>query len=564
MRKKHFGAIFLSVTLTLSTAFTTAGCEKDCDHEYNDWKVITAATCETEGEEKRICKSCGETESRTIPATGHTGNSIACLNCGKVYVTDEFLKAFIGTAEVAESTGINVEISPFTLSVTQENETGNESPVECSITEAFAYLGTNTSGEPLAYGKATGFLKSYESSESTTPAVTIKTETAFLLEQDVIYAAAEFYPETNGSFEETPSAISQYYCGSVAELLKSAFGADDRGEISDDAATAFRLSDDSADGAGEIVPAEESYAETIARILYDLVFRRSNELFDYLDKTLLPFLNEATAAYETDYVAAAARLLAIAYDIEQTADGYVLSAEENRFSNIVNDMQTMTISALLNKYAGKGAFEAIERLPALLNVTVGDVFANLERHGVTAARLTALIDAMLELLRVEKDGAQATLGSYDIDLEQIKTLFRDTQIRTLIESAIPQDSGITLDVVVATFNQALSILKNSTIPQLLQMSGLTDISAIFDELKQTAELYESAYTEKIYTDENGTIQKYALIVNKGYLEELFASTGQNAALSGNVTVEGTFGKADENNAAKFDAETFKKKFTTAA
>ena len=40
-------------------------------HTFGDWTVTTPATCTADGVETRSC-ACGETETRTIPATGHT------------------------------------------------------------------------------------------------------------------------------------------------------------------------------------------------------------------------------------------------------------------------------------------------------------------------------------------------------------------------------------------------------------------------------------------------------------------------------------------------------------
>ena len=43
----------------------------DHTHAFGDWTVTTPATCTADGVETRSC-ACGETETRTIPATGHT------------------------------------------------------------------------------------------------------------------------------------------------------------------------------------------------------------------------------------------------------------------------------------------------------------------------------------------------------------------------------------------------------------------------------------------------------------------------------------------------------------
>lgn len=43
-------------------------------HSYGAWQTVKAATCTTAGSKKRVC-SCGDTQTETIPATGHKWNS---------------------------------------------------------------------------------------------------------------------------------------------------------------------------------------------------------------------------------------------------------------------------------------------------------------------------------------------------------------------------------------------------------------------------------------------------------------------------------------------------------
>ncbi|MBR4911105.1 MAG: hypothetical protein IKZ47_07305 [Clostridia bacterium] len=47
-------------------SFTTTG-----SHSYGAWQTVTAANCTTAGSQKRVC-SCGDIQTQTIPATGHT------------------------------------------------------------------------------------------------------------------------------------------------------------------------------------------------------------------------------------------------------------------------------------------------------------------------------------------------------------------------------------------------------------------------------------------------------------------------------------------------------------
>ncbi len=60
----------LGTLLLLCLALLAACKDKDHTHEFSDWQTVTPATCTEKGEEKRTC-SCGEEETREIPALGH-------------------------------------------------------------------------------------------------------------------------------------------------------------------------------------------------------------------------------------------------------------------------------------------------------------------------------------------------------------------------------------------------------------------------------------------------------------------------------------------------------------
>ena len=51
-------------------------------HEYTDWTTTRKPTCEENGISTGIC-SCGQTETREIPATGHNYKNAVCTECGK-------------------------------------------------------------------------------------------------------------------------------------------------------------------------------------------------------------------------------------------------------------------------------------------------------------------------------------------------------------------------------------------------------------------------------------------------------------------------------------------------
>lgn len=91
-------------------------------HEFGSWKVTQEATCEEEGLEVRTCKGfgCGEQETRTLSAKGHTevvDEAVAptcttegktegshCSECDKVFVAQEIIPELGHDAECVTST----------------------------------------------------------------------------------------------------------------------------------------------------------------------------------------------------------------------------------------------------------------------------------------------------------------------------------------------------------------------------------------------------------------------------------------------------------------------------
>ncbi len=57
-------------------------CESDdeCSHQWGEWSVKTQATCTDVGTQERRCSDCGETETSSIDALGHTWKEATCVD----------------------------------------------------------------------------------------------------------------------------------------------------------------------------------------------------------------------------------------------------------------------------------------------------------------------------------------------------------------------------------------------------------------------------------------------------------------------------------------------------
>ena len=87
----------LLTTLACMTAATSVAVLSACDfsgenfdflskehtHVWDDGKITTPATCETDGEKTYSCR-CGETRKEAISATGHDYADKVCTSCGEL------------------------------------------------------------------------------------------------------------------------------------------------------------------------------------------------------------------------------------------------------------------------------------------------------------------------------------------------------------------------------------------------------------------------------------------------------------------------------------------------
>lgn len=78
MKKKIFAFLIMGLLV-----FTLASCGKKHEHQYSNWQIVQAATCEDSGLKQRTCGSCGNVERVSIPALGHNFVNGRCTVCGE-------------------------------------------------------------------------------------------------------------------------------------------------------------------------------------------------------------------------------------------------------------------------------------------------------------------------------------------------------------------------------------------------------------------------------------------------------------------------------------------------
>lgn len=103
--KNRFLASVLCVLVVVLCAFTLAACRGDykCSHLWGDWTVKTSATCTDAGVQERMCSKCGDIETASIDAFGHTWKDATCTEpktCATCKATEGSAKGHTGGTEI--------------------------------------------------------------------------------------------------------------------------------------------------------------------------------------------------------------------------------------------------------------------------------------------------------------------------------------------------------------------------------------------------------------------------------------------------------------------------------
>ena len=145
--KKTVKVLIIALCLTVLSLSTLLFASCKCEHEWSEWQIVTAATCESEGVESRKCSKCDNTEIKKIDALGHeevTDEEIAatctttgktegkhCSRCRKVLVQQQdipalghdFVIIFITTTQHAWKTELrpqNAVVAPKPIRLRQK------------------------------------------------------------------------------------------------------------------------------------------------------------------------------------------------------------------------------------------------------------------------------------------------------------------------------------------------------------------------------------------------------------------------------------------------------------
>lgn len=390
--------LFVASAVMAITAIFAVGCEsKDGDgegnacatHTYGEWVIVKEPTETEKGLRKHTCTVCGNVEEEELQSLTSA------------------VTAAIKTPAMTKGTGIDLTIEPFTLTYTtadKMSESGSDA-LEIILTRAqtidcfggYAYLGIGDDGLLYAYGKY-----SLHSVESVTTIATGKTETtdngvgevSFLLDKDTFYLAMTVYEkdEATGKYTVKNEDESMMKSGSIDAFLAE----------------------------------QDGWLQTAAQ----LILRNTEKFFGFIGTDLRPFAEKVAAAFGLDAEEAQMRVLSMIFSERKTDDGYVLTDKENLFLNFSNDVTTLKINALLDKYFGAGTYAKLEALPEILDWKVGDTMTLLAAKGITVEKITAIADTATKLLTGDDT---ATLKDVTgLDLNEIIDSYKDVTLGELL------------------------------------------------------------------------------------------------------------------------------------
>lgn len=246
--------------------------------------------------------------------------------------------------------------------------------------------------------------------------------------------------------------------------------------------------------------------------------------------------------------------------IDVTADGdIVIKTNSAKLKALNSELYTMTLDKLIDKYAGEGTFASLKAdVNALLDYTVGDVFAKLAEYGITEDDIFGLLDNIAVEIGGEGSTIDKLLGMEAGELRKKLDEEKDTKILALIKEVVPTFDETTVRSAVAV---AFTLMESNTTYDLIATvvnSSASEGDAKFDK---------KAVKEKVDTviDTLGEMLKVTLTLDsKGNFKSLNVKTSVNkaniVALIGSdaeipdlsVSVEITALKGAFINAAEYD------------
>lgn len=423
-------------------------CGQGCTHDFGT--VTKAPTCTEGGYDEKTCKICGTVvRENYTKKLGHDYKNGTCTRCGdrldlsnlyyqinrsllttrytylaknvKLVIYDEdFLKGFFGgNAPVPPP---NTDTTSYAV-LLGENETVPTPDIAVTFSGEL-YFGFDENGE--LFGTMIGELSGTVSGEVG------KASIAAVLKDGKIYAKTEIK-------EPTPTVATV-----TADLKKL-----------------------TERPTGDTMNTATAYAF---------------EMLKWYEEDVLPLLLSVADKNADDIAAMTERFLGTFFKMEDRAEGgYTFTFDFDKLHALNDVLAEKKISEVIDLYFGEGAFDRLKSgLPALFDMTFGDLFDAMEARGVAVNDLIDLVNALLARLRIpiSEDMTITTLDQLltamigeEISAKEFfaSEQFRTTNVSDLLISFLSEKTGreINKETLLSMIGDMLENMKNHTVYTLI-------------------------------------------------------------------------------------------------
>lgn len=473
--------------------FAACGGDKNCAHEYGEWKIETQATCTEKGLKTRVCSKCNDVESEVIPA-GHKG-TLYCSACNKTLVDDKFSTAFNNSfGTIKKNSGIEVSISDFTFYNKNLQNVHN-------IKNVKAFIGLDDAGELFGYGNLdwVGEEFGYGSISA-----------QFVLQDYKIY----YYESMNS----TNDSAEEYGITVIAEEL------------------------------ADVIDSEELEAEDISKILSIVI----SEMPTFVDEDLSALTAKLTESVKTGMLITKMASLDSLVDLTEGSVDYVLTKKAKVFSDLVDDFVNLKAMDFIKKYFGNEVSKMISDTPNLLNKKVSVLQSELAENGITVNGIVALLDEYAKLYSNNQEDTFKSLTN--IDIAKTVNDYKDKTIVDIIYDLVKdQSSSINKQMIENQVLGAITTLTTKTLPQLLceDDDALEYFNKSVVEIKKMATVLDETFSYNYVFAKDGKSCGKATAEFKPYkFSKEFSEALDNIIFDENLTITGeiSFGSTPNANA----------------
>ncbi|HBJ18172.1 MAG TPA: hypothetical protein DDY70_00260, partial [Clostridiales bacterium] len=424
-------------------------CGQGCTHDYDT--VTKAPTCTDGGYDEKTCNICGKVVRENYTSKlGHDYKNGACTRCGdkldlsnlyyqinrsllttrytflaknvKIVIYDaDLLKQIIGG-------GVSGPVTPApdtdmsALLLAEDDEVPN--PDIAIVISGEFYFGFDENGEVFGYlaGDISGTVEGIEGAGNA----------VVILKENKVYVSAK----TTKPMQSTMTA--------VADLKKAA------------------------DMEG--MPSSVAMANKAPAYILELV--------KWYEEDVLPILLSAMDKNADDIAASTELFLGTFFKMEDREEGgYTFTFDFDKLHALNDVLAEKKINEVIDLYFGEGSYATLEiAIPALFDLTFGDLFDVMEERGLSVNDLVDLVNALLARLKIRVSDT-VTITSLDQFFSMmmgeeiaVKELLASDEVRAMnisdfVIGMISQNTEmqITKDTLLGIIADTLTNLRNHTV-----------------------------------------------------------------------------------------------------